>query len=465
MRMRYLPLGNTREIGASCHYLLIDGVGIVLDAGVDPEQEGRASLPDLRLIRRRGERPVDHVIITHAHHDHMGSLPVLLADHPHARVHLTPPTRLLAETLLPASARLQRRKLSEGSTTEQPIFDVETAEALSYVYEERELGDTFKLPGTKGDTVVKARLYHAGHTLGSASVLLEANGRRVFYTSDIHLADQVLIPGAELPDGPINTLFLETTLGADPEAEQFSRKAEERRLGEAIARVLDRGGSVLIPAFALGRAQEMLALLDHYKRRGIIPDETPIYTTGQQRAVAEIYDRTRTDSPRRNREFEVFGVEQERTPRRDSALAETLHEPCIHVASSGMMFERTLSNALARMMVEDERHGIFFVGFSKEGSPGARLLEAAAAGDGAEIVLDAQEHPEAQKVRAEVERFRFSGHAHRQELVDLAVRMDPKQIVLVHGETEAKEWMLQALAEALPGTEVLAPGHGEEVEL
>jgi cleavage and polyadenylation specificity factor subunit 3 len=466
--MRYIALGNTSDIGASCHYLNLDGVGIVLDAGVDPEQDGRASLPDLRLVRHRGDRPVDHILISHAHHDHLGSLPIVAADHPQAGIHMTAPTRHLAELLLPSSARLQRRKMFEGSTTEQPLFDVETAEALSYLYEEHDLGEDFPLASRRGGSV-NARFYHAGHTLGSAGIHLEAkrDGQpfRVFYTSDTHLRSQVILPAGEYPDPPIDVLLLESTLGADEITETTTRLGEETRLGEAIARVIARGGSVLIPSFALGRAQEVLALIDRYKEQGLIPAETPVYTAGQMRAVADLYDRTRFTSPRVDSDFEVFGVRQARTPRSDEILRQTLDEPCIHVASSGMMFERTLSHALAQMMVEDERHGIFFVGFCVEHSPGARLLAAAELGEGAEIVLDTTNGAEPRKIRAEVQRLRFSGHAHRRELIELVEMMKPRQIVLVHGETAAKEWMREEIQRLYPDIVVHAPARGEELAL
>lgn len=466
--MRYIALGSTSDIGASCHYVHLEGVGIILDAGIDPDEEGQASLPHYRLIRHRGDRPVDHVLISHAHHDHMGSLPVLVADHPHAGVHLTPPTRHLAELLLPASARLQRRRLFEGTSAAPPIFDVETAEALSYLYEEHDLGEDFPLTSRMGGTVT-GRFYHAGHTLGSAGVLLEAEQGdrrfRVFYTADTYLRSQTLLPASEYPEPPLDVLLLETTLGADAIAETTTRPEQERLLGEAIARVIARGGSVLIPAFALGRAQEMLALIDRYKAQGLIPPATPVYTTGQMRAVAELYDRTRLSSPRLDPEFELFGVPQVRTPRSEETLRRTLEEPCIHVASSGMLFERTLSNTLAQMMVEDERHGIFFVGYCVDHSPGARLMAAAEQGDDAEVVLDATDGAAPRKVRAEVLRVRFSGHAHRRELIQLIERMQPREIVLVHGETAAKQWMKTEIGRCYPAIPVHLPGHGEELAL
>ena len=467
--MRYLALGSTRDIGASCHYLNLAGTGLVLAAGVDPETDGRESLPALSLIQHRMERPVDHVVISHAHHDHMGALPVLLQQHPHAGLHLTPATALLAEVLLPASARLQRRKMLEGSSTAAPLFDRETAEAVAYLWEVHDLEEDFDLRGTRGTAAVTGRFYHAGHTLGAAGVLVEVERDgppwRLFYTGDVHLRNQAILPGADLPEPGVDVLLLDSTTGADEEAERTTRKEQEERLGEAVARVVARGGSVLIPAFALGRAQDTLALIDRYKRRGLVPAETPVYTTGQMRAVADLYDRTRYTTPRLDEEFEVFGVEQKRHPRSDEALKELLRTPGIHVASSGMLFERTLSNKLAQLMVEDERNGIFFVGFAKEHSPGARLLAAAAEGKGTEVLLDATNGTQAQPVNAEVVRFRFSGHAHRRDLVEVVERVRPKKVVLVHGETEAKAWLRDAIRQSDPGVEVVLPEQGEEVEL
>ena len=107
--MEFVALGDTDAIGASCLFLQINDTGIILDAGADPEEEGLASVPRLDLIHNSG-RFVDHAIITHAHHDHIGSLPILIREFPHVTVHMTPATRQLADVVLPASARLQRRK-------------------------------------------------------------------------------------------------------------------------------------------------------------------------------------------------------------------------------------------------------------------------------------------------------------------------------------------------------------------
>lgn len=217
--MHYLSLGDTADIAASCHHLELAGTGLVLDAGMDPEEDGPAALPPFHLL---DPHPVDHVVVTHAHHDHLGALPVLMRRIPHARVHMSQPTALLADVLLPSSARLQLRRMREGSTAADPIFDVDTAEALSYLYEAHPLDTELDLSGLNATAPLTAKFYHAGHVLGAIGVYLEAeeNGRtrRVFYTSDTSIRPQSILPGAHYPDGPLDVLFLETTLGADPDA-------------------------------------------------------------------------------------------------------------------------------------------------------------------------------------------------------------------------------------------------------
>ena len=460
--MKYLSLGDTDDISASCHHLTFGGTGLVLDAGMDPNQDGWAAVPPFELLRGR---PVDQVVVTHAHHDHLGALPVLLKEAPHARVHMSKPTAMLAEMILPSSARLQKRRIREGSASGSPAYDVEMAEALSYVYETHNLEAPFDLAGLHAEGDLRGQFFHASHVLGAVGLLLDGEEdrerRRVYYTSDTSLAPQTILPGADHPEGTVDVLLLESTLGADPDAEMTSRKAQEKAFGEALAAVIDRGGAALVPVFALGRSQDMLALIGRFKSRGILPADTPVYTAGAMRGIAAIYDATRQSTPRLDPEFEVYGVDQERLPRGGAKLEAALSKPGIFVVTSGMLFERTPSHALAQHLIEDERNGVFFVGFSKEGSPGARLLEAAEAGE--PIVLD--EDRGAQPVRADVRRFRFSGHSHRRDLVRVVDLLKPETVVLVHGETAAKEWMRDSIAQYHPNVRIVVPVQGQAIEV
>ena len=460
--MQYLSLGDTDEIAASCHHVTFGGTGIVFDAGMDPNADGWAAVPPFELLR---DRPVDHAIITHAHHDHLGSLPVLVKEVPHARVHMSKPTVMLAEMLLPSSARLQKRRIQEGSATGSPAYDVEMTDALSYVYEAHNLEAPFPLGGLHAEGELTGTFFHASHVLGAVGVLIEGEEdgerRRLFYTSDTHIGPQTILPGADFPEGSVDVLMLESTLGADPDAETASRKEQEKAFSAALKRVIDRGGSALVPVFALGRSQDMLALVARFKKRGLIPADTPVYTAGAMRGIAAIYDDTRQSTPRLDPDFEVYSVEQERLPRGGKKLDEALSKPGIYIVTSGMLFERTPSHSVAQHLIEDEKNGVFFVGYSKEGSPGARLLDAAQAGE--QIVLD--EDRGAQTIRADVERFRFSGHANRRDLIKIVDLLKPETVVLVHGEAAAKDWMYDNIRFFHPDVRVVIPGQGEEIEV
>ena len=464
--MEFVALGDTDEIGASCLFLQINNTGLILDAGADPEEEGVASVPRLDLIRS-ANRYVDHAVITHAHHDHIGSLPILIREFPHVTVHMTPATRQLADLVLPASARLQRKKLREGSSLHQPLFSEEELEMHSYLYLTHELEEPFSLRGIRDESPISGQFFNAGHVLGSAGIKIvtDDNGKQksLFYTSDTNLRPQHIIPGGSYPEDPIDILLLETTLGADPEAEQTTRKREEERLLKSLKQILERGGTVLIPVFALGRAQEILAILDRFKQKNKIPEDIPIYTAGSMRAFADLYDKTRYSTPRLDPEFQVFGVHQKRLPRSHKATLEALSQPSIHIMSSGMMFERTISNRLAQQLVEDERNGILLVGYAKEDSPAYELLQAAKEGQGTMVTLDKLVGP--QPVNCTIERFRFSGHSHRRDLLRIVEQLKPKTILLVHGEQEARMWMADNIKYFYPGTNIILPELGTPVTL
>ena len=277
----------------------------------------------------------------------MGSLPVLVEEFPHVMAHMTDATRQLLDFLLPASARLQKKRYDQHETPHEPLFTEEDLDFLSHVFLTHELEEDFDLTGMQDESFVTGRFYSAGHILGSVGVELrfeeENEERRLFYTSDTNLEPQSIIPGGEYPS-TADVLILETTLGADEETEQTSRPEEVERFRETLSRVIDRGGTALIPVFVMGRAQEMLAMLQRLKNEGSIPADVPIYTAGSLRAISGIYDDTRKTTPRLDEDFEVYGVDQERVPYSSDAKADVLDGPGIMVVSSGMMFEPTLSN-------------------------------------------------------------------------------------------------------------------------
>jgi Cft2 family RNA processing exonuclease len=464
--MKFLALGDTHGIGASCHFLDINGTGLALDAGTDPQREGPNSLPRFDWVRSRAQSYIDHTVITHAHHDHMGSLPVLVREFPHMMAHMTDATKRLLDFLLPASARLQKKRWEKKETSHEPLFAEDELEGLSHLYLTHDLGRDFDLTGTTGESSITGRFYSAGHILGSVGLELEfeewGRTRRVFYTSDTNMQAQTILPGGEYPDST-DVLILESTLGADEGAELTSRPEERARFRDTLARVLARGGTALIPVFVMGRAQEMLVMLGELKREGAIPPSVPIYTAGSMLSIADLYDQTRRTTPRLDPEAKVFGVEQEKVPYESDAKREILEGPGIMVVSSGMMFEPTLSNILARRIVENKEDAVLLVGHPADGSPARRLLDAAEEGPGAPVMLADGHGP--QPVYCTVERFRFSGHSDRRDLLSIVDQMEPDTVLLVHGDPEARSWMDTHIAEAHPEIDVRRPDWGSVIDV
>jgi len=301
--------------------------------------------------------------------------------------------------------------------------------------------------------------FDAGHVLGSTGVMLRGEGQTVFYTGDVNFHDQTIMQAAVFPEEQIDVLIMECTRGDHAIPEGWTRANEERRLAEALVAAFERDACVLIPVFALGKTQEILAMMNKFRRQRLLP-EFPIYIGGLSSKFTDIYDRrthtTRRQFPRLKlmREVAPFILNDETV--RDSAV----RGGRVHVLSSGMMIPRTLSNVFARRMIENPQHSIFFVGYANPESPAGLLREA---GQGGEVALDPDKPP--QRIRCNIEQFQFSAHATRESLIDFAKKISPKKILLVHGDPPAVQWMRTTLTRELPGSEVVVPTPGVEVEL
>jgi Cft2 family RNA processing exonuclease len=264
---------------------------------------------------------------------------------------------------------------------------------------------------------------------------------------------------AVFPEEKIDVLIMECTRGDHAKPAGWTRAGEERRLAEAIATAFKRRSCVLIPVFALGKTQEILAMLYKFRRGRLLP-EFPIYIGGLSSKMTDIYDRrahmTRRQLPRLQlmREAAPFILNDETV--RDAPLPPGR----VYVLSSGMMVPKTLSNILARRLIENPQHSIFFVGYASPESPAGLLREARTNG---EVALDPDKP--AQRVRCNIEQFQFSAHATREALIDYAKKLSPGKIVLVHGDPPAVEWMRSTLSAALPRSEIIVPAPGTELEL
>ena len=458
--MKFINLTRHTEIGANSYYLEIGDQRLVLDCGMHPKNEGDDALPNFKAI---ADRPLDAILISHSHQDHIGTLPVLMRRQPNARVFMPEATADIGATLLHNSVNVMTRQREELGTTLYPLFTHRETERASDLWRSCPLRQQITIRGERANArdndSPTFEFWDAGHVLGSSGILLRAEGRTIFYTGDVNFDDQTIAQSAVFPQDGIDILIMETTRGDSATPAGWTRASEERRLGEAIVDAFRRGGCVLIPVFALGKTQEVLAMLYKFRRDNVLPD-FPIYIGGLSSKITQIYDRRAHMSRRQLSRLQLM---QDVDPfiLNGETIGDTPARPGrVYALSSGMMTPKTLSNIFARRVVENPRHSVFFVGYADPASP-AGILRKAKPGD--MVSLDPEEP--AQPVRCNLQQFQFSAHASRESLIDYAKKVAPKKIVLVHGDPPAVEWMRAKLVADLPGTEVIVPTPGVELEL
>ena len=444
MSWSFTVLGGGQEIGANSYLLQIDGLTFLLDAGLHPKKFGPESLPDYSLITRE----LEAIFISHAHLDHIGSLPLAARQQPQAPIFATLPTKDIALRMLHNTVTVMNIYREEKGMREYPFFDHEDLWPL-----ERDLvGLEFNPRGYGGSgrsrrhgervhlrAEIQAQFIPAGHVLGAAGLLLRQGRRRVFYTGDISLTDQALIPGAVLPDEKIDALILECTYAGDGAGYSRRRGEEIEAFAREAARILENGGSVLVPAFALGKTQELLHLIHTLTAAGRIPP-VPRYISGLGKNITEIYQDHRRHlrrevSPLSFEIYSVLGLLN------DLSIPELLRDPCLIIATNGMMVENTPSARLARWMIRSEKHGIFFCGYVDPDTLGYRVLHSR---PGDRLSFLPEEDPVEVK-NGNIRRFYLSSHADRAELLQVARALHPRMIVLVHGEKAGMDSLQEEL--------------------
>ena len=288
--MRIINLNPASDIGASAWFAEIEGHRLLLDAGTHPKREGRDSLPLYKFIAKE---EVEAIALTHCHHDHVGSMPVALRHFPKAHVLMTELSYFLIERVLHNSVNVMTRQRDELGIKEYPLFSHDEVDEIAALFQgfryNREIEWGAYQKTRAGLVSPTLEFYDAGHALGSAGVMVRGQKETLFYTGDVCFGDQTLLRGARFAEVKADVLIMETTRGNREVPPGFSREDEIQRLTAALDRVLKRKGCVLIPTFALGRTQEILALLALLMKAGKLKRQ-PIYIGGLGRVFTEIYD-------------------------------------------------------------------------------------------------------------------------------------------------------------------------------
>jgi Cft2 family RNA processing exonuclease len=301
--------------------------------------------------------------------------------------------------------------------------------------------------------------FDAGHTLGSAGMLLRGKGQTLFYTGDVCFHDQTLARAARFDGVKADVLIMETTRGGRAGDKKATREKEIERLTAAIQTALQRKGCVLIPTFALGRTQEVLAALALLMRAGKIPRQ-PIYIGGLGRVFTEIYDLEAHRSHRHHKDLQIREALELVVLEQGQAEKMKLSGGRIFVVTAGMMSEKTAAHDLAVRMIGDERQSIFFVGYADPDTPGGRLK---AAKHGETFIFS----PGAGEVtlRCKMDDFDLTAHANREDLLDFVGQVSPRVVLLGHGDDRARQWFEQQIHARHPHTKIIQPQPGRTSEI
>lgn len=439
-------VGAAREVTGSCHLVRVNGRTIALDFGLfqgrraETEARNRAMPCDVRALAA--------VVLSHAHIDHAGRLPLLVREGYTGAIWTTPATRDLCGIMLADAAHIQEKDAEyltrRNKAHAEPLYTMRDAA--------RAVEQMISVPFRRRVQIVEGvhlTFVEAGHILGSASVMLEVSEagreRRLVFSGDIGRSGLPIIRDPEPPAGA-DVVIMESTYG---NRDHPALEDAQSRLAEIVSLTAARGGKLLIPAFAVGRTQELVYDLHALARAGRIP-EIPIYidsplaidATSVFELHPDIFDRSEHLVQEAAELFRFPMVRYTRDVTESKAL-NTQRGPMVVIAASGMAESGRILHHLAHG-AGDPRNTILIVGFMAEHTLGRRILERAPV-----IRVFGDEVP----LRAGVEVLNgYSAHADRRDLRAWlhAVRARgtaPERVFLVHGEADAQD----ALAEVLRG--------------
>jgi Cft2 family RNA processing exonuclease len=458
--MRVLNLNPAEDIGASAWFVEVEGHRLLLDAGTHPKREGRGGLPLYNAIRKE---ELDAIAISHCHHDHVGSLPVALRNFPKAHVLMTELSYFLIERVLHNSVNVMTRQRDELGIKEYPLYSHDEVDEIAASFQgfryNREIEWAAYQKTRAGFPSPTLEFYDAGHALGSAGIMVRGQKETLFYTGDVSFRDQTLLRGARFDEVKADVLVMETTRGNRWVPPGFSRESEIERLTAALDRVLKRKGCVLIPTFALGRTQEILALLALLMKAGRLKSQ-PIYVGGLGRVFTEIYDLEAHRAHRNHSNLKLTEALNLAVLEPGQVYKMKLSGGRIFVLTAGMMSEHTAAHDLATRMIGDERQAIFFVGYADPDTPGGRLK---AAKPGETFIFSASAGEVTR--RCEVQDFDLTAHANRDELLDFVGQVSPRAVLLGHGEADSRRWFEEQIRARYPKVKVIQPESGASVEV
>ncbi|GAA1869723.1 MBL fold metallo-hydrolase [Myceligenerans crystallogenes] len=412
-------LGGGVEVGGSCVLVTAGDSRILVDVGTRPNAASVEQMPPPGLAGALESGPVDAIVLTHAHADHVGWVPAVIAKHPDVPVYATDATADLLATMWTDAAKIFSRTAGSGPV---PYTQQDVLAALGVVEQ-----IPFGQPWQVGD--LKVELFPAGHVLGAAGVWLGDGKASLIVSGDVSGPGQLSVGGWDLPDHihEPDLLVLESTYGA--ERDHDSRMTVEAQFLRDVELTFSAGGRVLVPAFALGRAQEIAMLI-----AANLPN-VPVLVDGMARDVTDVFQR---HSGVTGSAMEIWSDQVRPVARgRTSQVSDTFKAGVI-ITTSGMM---TAGPALAwaRKVLPDERSLVAVVGYQDPNSPGGKLLAMDETGGTWNLPDLNGGAPTPVEVSARVRKYGLGAHASARELVAIATQVRAKATMLVHGDPSARQ--------------------------
>lgn len=451
--MKISFFGGANEVGASCTVIEIEEKRILVDAGIRQSIKQDTPLPDLDKIGK-----IDVFLLTHAHTDHTGALPGLMSRLPACiKGYCTPATKPITRVLLEDS-----KNHLEPEEQEKPLFIHEEIDAALEYLDFMETVQ-WNTPVRICDGI-KATWFPAGHILGAAMIYIEGERESILMTGDVSVTNQKTIPGVSMSNLPnrVDVMVMESTYG---NRRHRDRAEEEKRLVSDIAEVIEAGGKVLIPVFAIGRSQEVILILKDAMQHGEIP-KFPVWVDGMVTKVNDIYARScfadellpaLRDEAERSEDIFYSDVIKpvSKSVDRDKVSS---WEPCCIVASSGML-NGGRSSGYAKYLTSDPANLIAISGYQAEGTPGRALEDLKTAEGFAEGVWKLDDGTSV-LAKCRVERYSLSAHADRGQLTELVEKVQPRKLFLVHGDCDARKRFATSVRRQVPEVEVKLPKNG-----
>lgn len=442
---RFFGLGGCNEVGRSCHIIEYKNKVIMLDSGVHPGLSGMNSLPffdDYDLSK------IDILLISHFHLDHAASLPYVMQQTSfRGRVFMTHATKAIYRWLLSDFVRVtsilgsgdESRSMDNnqqgGAATSANLY---TDDDLMSSFDKIETIDYHSTIEVEG---IRFTAYHAGHVLGACMYLVEIGGLKVLFTGDYSREEDRHLKVAEVPPTRPDILITESTFGT---ATHEPRLEKENRMMKNIHSTILKGGRILMPVFALGRAQELLLILEEYwSLNEDIQNVNIYYASNLARKCMAVYQtytnimnekiRLSASSSEKTNPFQFKHIKSIKSIDKIQDMG-----PCVVVASPGML-QSGVSRQLLERWAPDPKNAVILTGYSVEGTMAKELLAEP-------HTIPSITNPEVTiPRRLSIDEISFAAHVDFQQNAGFIEEVGPKKIILVHGDSNPMGRLKSAL--------------------